>query len=79
MPIERILNHSSATDSKRKTLNLLLHYFIRTLPGNMDRPNPAHANEDDKNFGMKKIASFTDEGATVDMMGHIHSNVLFQD
>ena len=32
MPIGRILNHFSATDPKRKTLNLLLRCFTRTLP-----------------------------------------------
>ena len=45
----------------------------------MDRPNPAHANEEERNFGLQKRASFTDEGATVDLIGRIHSDVFFQD
>ena len=45
----------------------------------MDRPNPAHANEEERNFGLQKRASFTDEGATVDLIGRIHTDVFFQD
>ena len=45
----------------------------------MDRPNPAHANEEERNFGLQKRASFTDEGASVDLIGRIHSDVFFQD
>ena len=45
----------------------------------MDRPNPAHANEEERNFGLQKRASFTDEGATVDLIGRIHSDIFFQD
>ena len=45
----------------------------------MDRPNPVHANEDEGNFGLQKRASFTDEGAIVDLIGRIHLDVFFQD
>ena len=45
----------------------------------MDRPNQAHANDDERNFGLQKRASFTDEGATVDLIGSIHSDIIFQD
>ena len=45
----------------------------------MDRSNPAHANEDERNFGLQKRASFTDEGATIDTIGRINSDVFFQD
>ena len=45
----------------------------------MDRSNPAHANEDERNFGLQKRASFMDEGVTVDLIGRIHSDVFFQD
>ena len=34
----------------------------------MDRRNPAHGNEDERNFGLQKRASFTDEGAIVGMI-----------
>ena len=53
--------------------------FYKNTAGNMDRPKPAHANEDERNFGLQKRASFTDEGATVDLIGRIHSDVFFQD
>ena len=45
----------------------------------MDRSNPAHANEDKRNVGLQKRASFTDEGATVDLIERINSDVFFQD
>ena len=45
----------------------------------MDRPNPEHANAAERNYGLQKRASFTDRGATVDMIGRIHSDILFQD
>ena len=44
----------------------------------MDRPNPAHANEEDRNFGLQKRALFMDEGATVALIGRILSDVFFQ-
>ena len=44
----------------------------------MDRPNPAPANEDERNFGLQERALFTDKGATVDLIGRIHSDVFFQ-
>ena len=47
--------------------------------GNMGRPNQARTKEEEKNVRLQKRASFTDEGATVDMIGRIHSDVLFQD
>ena len=45
----------------------------------MDRPNPQHANAAERKYGLQKRASFTDRGATVDMIGRIHSDFFFQD
>ena len=45
----------------------------------MDRPNSDQANAGEMNYGLQKRAAFTDRGATVDMIGRIHSDILFQD
>ena len=45
----------------------------------MDRPNLADANEEERNFGLQNRASFTHEGATVDLIERIHSDVFVQD
>ena len=45
----------------------------------MDRPNPDHASTGEANDGLQKRASFTDRGATVGMIGRIHSDIFFQD
>ena len=77
MPIGHILNHSSATDLKRKILNLLLHCFTRTLLAIwivITRLMPRR-----EELWITKEASFTDEGAAVDLIGRIHSDVFFQD
>ena len=44
----------------------------------MDRPNPAHANEDERNSGLHKRASIMYDGETVDMIERIHSYIFFQ-
>ena len=44
----------------------------------MDRPNPDHANAVENNRGLQKRAAFTVRGATVDMIGSIHSEIFFQ-
>ena len=67
MPIGRILNHSSATDPKRNS-QLTASLFYKDTAGNMNRSNSAQANEDERNLGLQKRASFTDEGATVDLI-----------
>ena len=45
----------------------------------MDSLNPAHVNEEERNFGLQSRPSFTDVGATIDLIGRIHSDVFFQD
>ena len=45
----------------------------------MARPNPDHANADERNYGLQKRASFTDRVVIVDMIGRIHSDIFFQD
>ena len=86
------VSQSSGTYAYRAHIESLLSYgpqakisqltaamFYKDTADNMDRPNPAHANEEETNFGLQKRASFTDEGATVDLIGRIHSDVFFQD
>ena len=86
------VSQSSGTYAYRASIESLLSYgpqaknpqltaalFYKNTAGNMDRSNPAHANEDERNFGLKKRASFTDEEGTVDLIGRIHSDVFFQD
>ena len=68
--IESLLSYGPQAQNSPLTAAL----FYNDTAGNMDRPNPAHANEDERNFE----GSFTD-GATVDLIGRIHSDVFFQD
>jgi len=44
----------------------------------MDVVNPV-ADDDDANLGLKAPYAFTKISNTVDMMGPIHSDILFQD
>ena len=75
--IEHTSNHSSITDPRLKPRNLKLHY--KDTAGDMDRPNPDHANAGETNYGLQKRAALMDRGATVDMIGRIHSDIFFQD
>ena len=45
----------------------------------MDLPNPDHSNAEEMNYGLQKRAAFTERGATVDMIGRIHSDIFFHD
>ena len=45
----------------------------------MNRPNPDQANAGETNYGLQKRAAFTDRGATVDIIGRIHSDIFFLD
>ena len=75
--LSRITLLSYGPQAKHSQLTAAL--FYKDSASNMDRPNPARANEDERNFGLQKKASFTDEGATGDMIGRIHSDEFFQD
>ena len=61
------------------TSQLTTALYCNNTASNMDRPNPEHANATERNYGLQKRASFTDRGATVDMIGRIHSDIFFQD
>ena len=61
-----------------KTSQLTAALYYKNTAGNMDRPNPDHANAGETNYGLQKRAAFTDRGATVDMIGRIHSDIFFQ-
>ena len=73
--IESVLSYGPL--AKNSQLSAAL--FYKDTAGNMDRHNPVHANEVERNFGLQKRASFTHEGATVDMIGRIPSDIIFQD
>ena len=44
----------------------------------MDHSNPDHANAGERSYGLQERTAFTDRGATVDMIGRIHSDIFFQ-
>ena len=73
--IESLLSYGS----QAKTSQLTAALYYKDTAGNMGRPNPDHANAVERNYGLQKRASFTDRGATVDMIGRIHSDIFFQD
>ena len=73
--IESLLSYG--TQAKTSQLTAALYY--EDTAGNMDRPNPDHANAGEMNYGLQKRAAFTDRGATVDMIGRIHLDIFFQD
>ena len=58
-----------------KTSQLTVALYYKGTAGNMDRPNPDHANAGEMNYGLQKRAALTDRGATVDMIGCIHSDI----
>ena len=62
-----------------KILSTYCRIVLQEHCRNMDRPNPAHGNEEKNNVRLQNRASFTDEGATVDMTGRINLDVFFQD
>ena len=66
-------------ESQAKTSQLTAALYYTDTAGNMDRPNPEHANAAERNYGLQKRASFTDRGATVDMIGYIHSDIFFRE
>ena len=84
------VSQSSVTYAYRAYIESLLSYgpqekhtqltaalFYKDTACDMDRPNSAQGNEEEKNVGLQS-ASFTDDGATVDMIWCIHSDVFFQ-
>ena len=75
MYIESLLSYGPQAKNSQLTAAL----FYKDTDGNMDRLNPAHGNQDERNFRLQMRALFMDEGATVDKIGRIHSDVLFQD
>ena len=73
--IESIFSHGPQAKNSQLTAAL----FYKDTAGKMDRSNLARANKEVRNFGLQKRASFTDEGATVDLIGRIHSDVFYHD
>ena len=88
---ERLISPSANTYPYRALIETLLKYgkdakssqlsmavFYKDTPGNMDVVNPV-AKDADANMGLKARYTFTKESNTVDMMGHIHSDIFFKD
>ena len=61
--IESLLSYGPQAKNSQLTAAL----FYKDTASNMDRPNPVHANENERNFGLQKRASFMDR-ATVDLI-----------
>ena len=73
--IESLLSYEPQAKNSQLTAAL----FYKDTAGNMDRPNPEQANAGERNYGLQKRASFMDKGVIVDMIGRIHSDIVFQD
>ena len=73
--IESLLSYGP----QAKTSQLADALYYKDTAGNMNRHNPDHASAGEMNYGLQKRAAFTDRGATVDMIGRIHSEIFFQD
>ena len=73
--IESLLSYGP----QAKTSQLTAAMYYKETSGNRDRPIPDHANAGETNYRLQKRAAFTDRGATVDMVGRIHSDIFFQD
>ena len=57
--IKHTSNHSSATNPRLKLPLLTGALYYKNTAGNMDRPNPDHANAGETNYGLQKRAAFT--------------------
>ena len=70
--IESLLSYGP----QAKTSQLTAALYYKVTVGNMERPNPDHANTGETNYELQKRAAFTDRGATVNMIGRIHSDIF---
>jgi hypothetical protein len=73
--IETLLSYGS--DAKSSQLTSALFYKDET--GKMDRPNPLARNAAEKNSGLAKRQTFAVTSSEIDMIGHIHSDIFFQE
>ena len=73
--IESLINYGP----QAKTSQIKAALYYKDTAGDMDRPNPDHAKAGETNYGLQKRAALMDRGATVDMIGRIHSDIFFQD
>ena len=71
--IESLLNYRE--EAERSQLSMAM--FYKDTAGTMDAVSPLAA-DDEANLGLKVRYEFTKESHTVDMMGPIHSDVLFK-
>ncbi|KAK2848171.1 hypothetical protein Q7C36_009853 [Tachysurus vachellii] len=73
---DRLISQSSNTYPYRAVFECLLNYGKDTLETQfyMDATDPA-----DRNEGLKRRARFSAESNTFDLIGHIHSDIFFQD
>ena len=78
-PIEYTSNHSSATDPRLKPRNLRQHCITRTRPATLITLTRSTLKAAERNYGFQKRASLVERGATVAMIGRIHSLIFFKD
>ncbi|XP_058246887.1 uncharacterized protein F54H12.2-like [Hemibagrus wyckioides] len=84
---DRLISQSSSTYAYRAAFECLLNYgketlesqfctglFYKDTAGHMDATDPEGRNE-----GLKQRVRFTVESNTFDLIGHIHSDIFFQD
>jgi hypothetical protein len=71
--LETLLSYGPA--AKNSQLTSALYY--KDVAGSMDETNPHDANG--TNNGLKKRHAFFEDGAVVDMIGMLHSDLFFQD
>ena len=71
--IESLLNYGEEATTSQLSMSM----FYKDTAGKMGVVNPLAA-DDEANLGSKARYEFTKESHTVDMMGPIHSDMLFQ-
>ena len=71
--LENLLSYSPDTKSSQLTAAM----YYKDTAGHMDVTNPVAA--DVANIGFKKRYGFFRDGATVDMMGKLHTDMCFQE
>jgi hypothetical protein len=73
--IEILLSYGSDAKSSQMTSAL----FYKDEAGKMDKPNPLAPDNAEKNSGLVKRQTFTATSSEIDMIGHIHSDIFFQE
>jgi hypothetical protein len=72
--IENLLSYGPAAKKSQLTSCL----FYKDEAGKMDKANPLADDDDDRNSGLVRRATFTRGSRQVDLIGRIHSDIFFQ-